>query len=185
MPTVVGISGASAETSRVNGLIGYAHCKLEENGVLVRIIQVTGLPHSDLLLGKSDSAAIRQAIEETTRADAVIIASPVYKATYSGILKTFLDLLPPKGLSGKPVLPLFVGGTIAHLLAIDFGLKPVLSVLGARCLLQGVYAVDDQVVRGDNGVFRIAEEVRARLDEAVAELIRIMAGDDKVVGLVS
>ncbi|PDO10811.1 MAG: FMN reductase (NADPH) [Candidatus Reconcilbacillus cellulovorans] len=174
MPTVAAISGAPAETSRVNGLIGYARRKLEENGVSVRTIQVTALPHSDLLLGKSDGAPIREAVDSTTLADGVIVASPVYKATYSGILKTFLDLLPPKGLSGKPVLPLFVGGTIAHLLAIDFGLKPVLSVLGARCLLQGVYAVDDQVAREGDGVFRIAEEVRARLDESVDELLRFL-----------
>ncbi|MDQ0896682.1 NAD(P)H-dependent oxidoreductase [Paenibacillus sp. V4I7] len=61
------------------------------------------------------------------------------EASYTGVLKAFLDLLPQKGLECKVVLPLAVGGTISHLLAIDYALKPVLSALGARNILQGVY----------------------------------------------
>ena len=57
----------------------------------------------------------------------VIVATPIYKAAYSGLLKVFLDLLPAEALRGKTVLPLASGGSVAHLLALDYALKPVLS----------------------------------------------------------
>lgn len=72
----------------------------------------------------------------------VVIASPVYKASYTGILKAFLDLLPQTGLKGKVTLPLFIGGTIAHLLSLDYTLKPLLSVLGSRNIVGGVFTID-------------------------------------------
>ena len=56
-----------------------------------------------------------------------------------------LDLLDEKALAGKVVLPIATGGSPAHLLALEYGLKPVLSALGARHILAGVYATDKQV----------------------------------------
>jgi FMN reductase len=102
----------------------------------------------------------------------VVVASPVYQASYTGVLKTFLDLVPQKGLAGKVVLPLFIGGSLAHLLTIDYALKPVLSALGARYILGGVYTVDAQVARTETGGFDIAGELRTRLEENVKELAR-------------
>jgi FMN reductase len=65
--------------------------------------------------------------QELKGASGVIIVSPVYKAAYSGALKTLLDLLPQDILKDKPVFPLMVGGSGAHLLAIDYSLKPLLA----------------------------------------------------------
>jgi hypothetical protein len=56
----------------------------------------------------------------------------VYKASFSGALKTLLDLFPERALEGKVVLPFATGGTIAHMLAVDYALKPVLSALKAQ-----------------------------------------------------
>ncbi len=67
-------------------------------------------------------------------------------AAYSGALKTLLDLLPERALQGKVVLPLATGGTVAHLLAVDYALKPVLSALKAQEILHGVFADDSQVI---------------------------------------
>lgn len=111
-------------------------------------------------------------------ADGVIVASPVYKASYTGILKTYLDLLPQDGLRNKAVLPLMSGGTFGHLLAIDYGMKPVLNSLGARHILGGVYALDTQLEWQDKdaGTFRIAEEIKLRLDKATKDLMTAMKG---------
>ena len=84
-----------------------------------------------------DSSFIRDALAVVEAADAVIVATPVYKASYSGVLKLFLDLIPQEGLRGKLTLPLVIGGSIAHLLAIDYALKPVLAALGGRHILGG------------------------------------------------
>ncbi|BDG45139.1 FMN reductase (NADPH) [Parageobacillus caldoxylosilyticus] len=128
------------------------------------------MPPEDLIKAKFDSEAILHANKKVEEAEGIIIASPVYKAAYTGVLKTYLDLLPQKGLLGKIILPLFIGGTIAHLLSIDYALKPVLSALGGRYILGGVYAVDTWINRNEQEGYSLSEDLLHRLDEAVAEL---------------
>src|ERR1700750_743776 len=81
-----------------------------------------------------------------------------------------LDILPQYAFRGKTILPLASGGSPGHLLAIDYAIKPVLSTLGASDILQGVYLIDQQL-RIENGQAVIAEEVRRRLDESLAQFV--------------
>ena len=103
-------------------------------------------------------------------ADAIVIATPVYKAAYSGVLKVFLDLLPQSALKGKTVLPLATGGSPHHMLALDYALRPVLQSLAARQILPGVYATDGQVTLQPEGAYQLQAELAQRLDEAVDTL---------------
>ncbi|MBP3967088.1 MULTISPECIES: NADPH-dependent FMN reductase [Paenibacillus] len=168
MPKVVIISGSPNPISRLNGLTDYAEAKLLGLGWEVSSLHVASLPAEDLVLARWDSSAIKDANKQIADADAVIVASPVYKASFTGVLKTYLDLLPQTGLEGKVVLPLFIGGTIAHLLTIDYALKPVLSALYARHVSAGVYAVDSQIKKTDAGGLQLDEELIQRLDGAVS-----------------
>lgn len=168
MPNVVIVSGSPSEVSRLNGLTGYAEEKLRQLGWEVSHLHVASLPSEDLILARWDSQAIIEANKRIAAADALVIASPVYKASFTGVLKTYLDLLPQNGLEGKVILPLFIGGTIAHLLTIDYALKPVLSALYAKHISAGVYAVDSQVKKLDGGGLQLDEELEQRLDRAVA-----------------
>ncbi|USG66878.1 NADPH-dependent FMN reductase [Brevibacillus ruminantium] len=170
MARIVIISGSPNHQSRLLGLIGHTEDRLQQLGHEVSLIAVADLPAEDLIRANFTSEQLQRPLELVTEADAVIIASPVYKAAYSGILKTFLDLLPQKGLKGKVVLPLFIGGTIAHLLAIDYALKPVVAALGGTHILSGVYGVDQWVERLEGGGFELSEELRQRLETAVQQL---------------
>lgn len=170
MSTIVIISGIPAKRSRLNGITEYAAKKLQQEGVSIEWIHVADLPAEDLINARFDSPSIQRANSLVKDAAAVIIASPVYKASYTGVLKTYLDLLPQKALSGKIILPLFIGGTIAHFLAVDYALKPVLTALGGHHLLGGVYAVDSWVVRKEQDDFDLSEELAQRLDQAIQEL---------------
>lgn len=170
MAKIVVINGTPSLVSRINAVIEHAEADLVRRGFEVDRINVAELPPEDLIQTKFESEAIVKANGLVAEADAVVVVSPVYKASYTGVLKTFLDLVPQKGLAGKVVLPLFMGGSLAHLLSIDYALKPVLSVLGARYILGGVYAVDSQVVRDDQGQVHVAEELKIRLDAALEEL---------------
>lgn len=172
MAKIVIINGNPSLTSRLTAIIEYVEKILETSGFEVSRIDVAKLPPEDLIHTKFESEYIVKANGLVAEADAVIIASPVYKASYTGVLKTFLDLIPEKGLAGKIMLPLFIGGSLAHLLAIDYSLKPVLSALGGRHILGGVYTVDSQVVRTEDGGMDIAEELRSRLHDALEELVR-------------
>ncbi|MEG1054165.1 MAG: NAD(P)H-dependent oxidoreductase, partial [Janthinobacterium sp.] len=80
-------------------------------------LHVRDLPARALLLADYDDAAIARAVRAVADADAIVIATPIYKASYTGLLKAFLDLLPQDGLAGKLVLPLATGGGHAHTLA--------------------------------------------------------------------
>ena len=104
-------------------------------------------------------------------ADIVVVATPVYKAAYSGVLKVFLDLLPQTALKGKTVLPLATGGSPHHMLALDYALRPVLQSLGAKDILPGIYATDSQVVVNPEGGYHVTDEIGERLDEAVNTLV--------------
>lgn len=129
---IVSISGSPSQRSRSSWLLQLAQTRLEGSAGSSTFISVRELPAAALLVADIKSEPIRRALAQVAEADFVIVATPIYKAAYSGVLKLFLDLLPPDALRGKTVLPLATGGGLAHLLALDYALKPVLSALGAR-----------------------------------------------------
>lgn len=175
MARVAIIAGSPSLKSRLFGLTEHVEERLRRAGNDIAWISAAELPPEDLLRANFASPAIKAALDAVDSADAVVIASPVYKAAYSGALKTILDLIPQKGLQGKVVLPLFIGGTIAHLLAVDYALKPVVAALGGTRILGGVFAVDQWVNRLENGEYALEEQLKGRLDEAVAELNQELA----------
>lgn len=146
--------------------------RLGGRGPLVERLQIRDLSPQALLLADTDHRTIRAAADAVHRASAIVVATPVYKAAYSGVLKVFLDLLPQTALANKVVLPLATGGSPHHMLALDYALRPVLQSLGARHILPGVYATDSQLTLLPEGAFRIAPDVGARLDDAVLSLVQ-------------
>lgn len=172
MPHVTIVSGSPVKSSRLHGLTSYVQAELEKRGATVDALYAADMPAEDLLRANFASEAVQDAVGRVARADAVVLASPVYKAAYTGALKALLDVLPQKGLQHKITLPLFIGGTIAHLLSIDYALKPVVSALGGTHILTGVYAVDQWVTRLEDGGFGLSDELRERLDDAVGQLVR-------------
>jgi FMN reductase len=105
------------------------------------------------------------------QADVIVVATPVYKAAYSGVLKVFLDVLPQDAFKGKTVLPLATGGSQSHMLAVDYALRPVLQSLGAAHILQGIFATDAQVTLTPEGTYEVEASIGKRLDDAVDALI--------------
>lgn len=96
------------------------------------------------LLGWGDEG-IRAAVDTVAQSDLVIVASPTYKATYTGLLKTFLDKFDgATGMRGVVVVPLMLGGAWTHALAAELTLKPVLAELGATTALAGLYLIDSE-----------------------------------------
>lgn len=135
------------------------------------LLRVRDLPAEDLLYARFDSDAIKQANAAVAEADAVIVATPVYKASYTGILKAYIDLLPQKGFENKIMLPLAMGGTLAHHLSIDYALKPLMAALGATRILTGMFVLDSQVSWGGNGELEMQEEVSARHARTIEQLM--------------
>jgi FMN reductase len=145
--------------------------RLETRGVLVNRLRVRDLSPQALLLADFGHRSISQAIGQVAQATVIVVATPVYKAAYSGVLKVFLDVLPQDAFAGKTVLPLATGGSPNHMLALDYALRPVLQSLGARHILSGIFAVDSQVVLSPEGSYSVAPEIATRLDSAVDILL--------------
>ncbi|MDX2593755.1 MULTISPECIES: NADPH-dependent FMN reductase [Streptomyces] len=167
MATVLSVSGSPSATSRTARLLRHLDSRLTAQGHEVIPLDVRTLPAEALLGADFQHPAIVEATALFDRADGVVIGTPVYKAAYSGLLKALLDLLPQYGLAGKTVLPLATGGSTAHVLAIDYALRPVLSSMGAGHIVQGWFTLDRDIVVGDDGTLTVAPGTATALAQVV------------------
>lgn len=144
MSDVVLISGSPSEHSGSAKILDYIGIQLTNKEYTIATISVIDIPLADLFYGRYNSPAIANIMKELREAKGVVIASPVYKASYTGVLKMFLDILPKDAFRQKVVLPLMTGGSSAHLLALEYTLKPIISVLKGNSL-SGVYVTNSQI----------------------------------------
>ncbi|MFF7053768.1 FMN reductase [Streptomyces griseorubiginosus] len=117
--------------------------------------------------------ALSAALDAVTGADGLVVVTPVFSASYSGLFKSFFDLVEPEALAGKPVLIAATGGTARHSLVLDHALRPLFSYLKAVVVPTGVYAASE-----DWG----AEGLDARIERAAGELAALMNGLSAVSG---
>ncbi|QIQ03925.1 NADPH-dependent FMN reductase [Streptomyces liangshanensis] len=167
MATILSVSGSPSPTSRTARLLRHLDGRLTGQGHDVVPLDVRTLPAEALLGADFGHPAIVGARRLFEEADGVVIGTPVYKAAYSGLLKTLLDLLPQYALAGKTVLPLATGGTTAHVLAIDYALRPVLSSMGAAHIVQGWFVLDRHITVLDEGGVVVDPASREALDQVV------------------
>jgi FMN reductase len=170
------IAASPAATSRSAALLAAAGLELERLGLEPQVLNLRALPAEALLLADARDGDLRDALAQVAQAGAIVIATPIYKAAYSGLLKVFLDMLPQDALRGKIVLPMATGGSAAHLLALDYALQPVLTALGARDVLDAVFAADAQVRWGDGAACEFDVDIRRRVEHAARELSARLAG---------
>jgi FMN reductase len=144
---------------------------LREAGTAARIETIELRDHAqelvNHLLTGFPAPGLQAAIDATTAADGLIVASPIFNASYSGLFKLFFDVIERGGLRGTPTLLAATGGTARHSLAIDYALRPLFAYLNAATVATGVYAASDDW--GATGVAADASLVD-RIDRAAAEL---------------
>jgi FMN reductase len=145
MSSVLVLSGSPSAASRTAALAEHLAARLRRQGHVVRAVRVRDLPAEPLLAADTGDPAIAEVVDAIAGVDGVVVASPVYKAAYSGLLKALLDLLPQFALAGKVALPVVTGGSPAHVLAVDYALRPVLSALGAHHVVQGWFVLDRHI----------------------------------------
>lgn len=173
---VVTLGGSPSQRSRSGVLLEHAKRWLNQQGVEVVSYQVRDFPAEDLLHARFDSPKIIDLLQQIENADGLVIATPVYKASFSGALKTVLDLLPERALSHKVVLPIATGGSIAHMLAVDYALKPVLSALKAQEMLHGIFAEDSQIAYGEGSAqAQLVPVLEQRMNESLEQFYSALA----------
>jgi FMN reductase len=90
-------------------------------------------------------ADVRRLVDRVCGSDIVIVVSPTFKATYTGLLKLFIDQLPMQALAGIAAIPVMVGAAPHHALAVEAHLRPLLVEAGAICPTRGLYLLDSQI----------------------------------------
>ncbi|MFF1809878.1 FMN reductase [Streptomyces sp. NPDC058251] len=111
--------------------------------------------------------ALGAALDAVTEADGLIVVTPVFSASYSGLFKSFFDVLDKDALAGKPVLIAATGGSGRHSLVLEHALRPLFAYLRAVVVPTGVYAASE-----DWG----AEGLESRIERAAGELAGLMRG---------
>lgn len=164
------LGGSPSPHSSSSRLLQHIGERLGLHGQRLARVEVRELPAAALLALESGEPAIARALAQLRQADAVVVATPVYKAAYSGLLKAFLDLLPQDALAGKLVLPLATGGSQSHMLALDYALRPVLASMSARFILPSIYATSEQIKHGTDGSLALAAPIAMRVAQGVEQL---------------
>jgi FMN reductase len=143
-PTVLGVCGnprAGSRTLNVVNSVAEAFAAALD-GQRLPSIDLVGLGGELFTFG---AAGVGQALEQVMRADVLVVGTPVYKASYTGVLKAFCDHISAGQLAGKVAIPLMVGGSLQHCLALDVHLRPLLVELGATCPSPGLYVVETEL----------------------------------------
>jgi FMN reductase len=167
--TVVGISGSPAARSKSRTLLERALAALADRGASTTLIDLAALP-ADALLGRRRSSDVDDALARVAEATIIVASTPVYRATYTGLLKVFFDLFPVDALVNKTAIAIATGGSLAHQLVIDHGLRPLFASVGAVIAPTAVYGTDSAF---ENGVPN--QSLISRIDVAVSEAITLNA----------
>jgi len=142
----------------------------------VEVVELRGLAHqlADNLLTGFPGNELAAAIEKVRRADAVIAVTPVFSASYSGLFKTFFDVLEQGVLDGKPVIVAATAGTARHSLVLEHALRPLFAYLHAVVVPTAVFAATDDFGAAGDG------QLQKRVDRAAAELAALLTAGTTV-----
>jgi FMN reductase len=138
----------------------------------VEVVELRPLAHAltDHLLTGFATGELAAAEEAVAQADGVIAVTPVFSASYSGLFKTFFDVLEPGALDGTPVLVAATAGTARHSLVLEHALRPLFSYLHAVVVPTGVFAASE-----DFGASTPGATLRGRIERAAGELAALVA----------
>ena len=170
-PTIVVVSaglGQPSSTRLLADQLAAATAGGLPAGTQIITIELRELAHDivDNLLTGFPSPALRRAIEQVVSADSLIAVTPLYNGSYTGLFKSFFDVLHPEALAGKPVLIAATGGTARHSLALEHAIRPLFTYLRAATVPTAVFAAtEDWGSAGSSG-----EALTARIERAGSEL---------------
>jgi FMN reductase len=145
MPRIVGVSGNITAPSRtlslVDAVVAKASQKFHSPGEVIDISRLT----ADLgptVSFNNFPPALTQAYDKLHQSDLIVIGTPVYKASYTGLLKHFFDLVDPKKLTGKVAILVATGGSDHHALVLESHLRSLASFFGIYTIPTTIYAKD-------------------------------------------
>jgi len=174
-----GLSNPSSTRILADQLAAASVAALEDGGLAVdvEVLELRDLAHAitDNLLTGFPSGALAEAVAAVAAADAVIAVTPVFSASYSGLFKSFFDVLDAETLDGTPVLMAATAGTARHSLVLEHALRPLFSYLHAVPVPTAVFAAAEDF--GSDGLAERIDRASGELADAVLRRPRLKAAD--------
>jgi FMN reductase len=171
-----GLSNPSSTRLLADRLTEATVAALGERGVTATVELIELREHArdlaDNLLTGFANTSLRASVDTVVGADGLIAVSPIFSASYSGLFKTFFDVVEKDALAGKPVLLGATAGTARHSLALEHALRPLFSYLRAVSVPTAVFAASEDWA-GAGGVDRA---LAGRIDRAAGELADLVSG---------
>lgn len=170
-----GLSNPSSTRMLADRLAAATAKQLAERGIEVEadVFELRDYAHditNNLLTGFAPPA-LESVINAVVSADAVIAVTPIFSTSYSGLFKSFIDVLDPDALTGKPVLIGANAGTARHSLAIDYAIRPLFTYLHAEPVSTGVFAASSDWGASADNIAPLGE----RIDRGARELAEAIA----------
>lgn len=168
-----GLSQPSSTRLLADQLVAAVRAELEHDGeVTVVLVELRDLGHDlvNHLLTGFPSPALQRAIDDVVGADGLVAVTPVFSASYSGLFKSFFDVLDAHALQGMPVLIGATGGTARHSLALEHAVRPLFAYLRALVVPTAVYAASEDWASAEDGT-ALADRI-ARAGHELARLVR-------------
>lgn len=166
---IVGFAGSSSRPSRTRNLVeAVIAAAARRTGAVTVTYDLTEIhPSLGATLDPRQSPPDLTALIETiTNADALVVGSPVYKGTYTGLFKHLFDLIEPRALKDKPIVLTATGGSERHALVLDHGLRPLFAFFSADIIATGVYATESDFTDHQP----TSESLTTRIERAATEL---------------
>lgn len=171
-----GLSNPSSTRLLADRLADATVSRLAESGVeaSVRVIELRdhALDVTKNLLTGFPSAELREALDALSAADGIVAVTPIFSTSYSGLFKSFIDILDREAMVGTPVLLGATGGTTRHSLAIDYAIRPLFTYLHAAPVSTGVFAASSDWGDGADTV----ADLPSRIARAAGELANAVIG---------
>ena len=176
---LVMVVGAATPPGRLNSAVEHLAATLAARGpgieTAIVSLAASRVEFCDGRALEDYDAATRASVATVAAADGVLLAAPVYRASFPGVLKNLLDLLPVEALRDKPVAVVAMGGSPHHYLAVDSHLRLVLAWFGAIALPNSVYLTGRDFAEGRVASDAAAADLAA-LGEALATLAAAIGG---------
>jgi FMN reductase len=170
---VVGISGNIASPSRTLSLVVSTADRIaREAGGEARVLDISDLYGLGELRSRAGaSPSVEAALNAVETADLLVVGSPVYKGSYTGLFKHFIDFVDYRALIGTPVALLATGGSDRHALVIEHQLRPLFGFFQARVLGTGIFLTEKDLSNGE-----ITDPVlQARFNQLVREGVEALS----------
>ncbi|HEY5818463.1 MAG TPA: FMN reductase [Mesorhizobium sp.] len=170
---VVGLSGNITRPSKTKSLVNHIATQtaaaLAASSITFDLDDLGPSLATARQLGELDAGATAK-VKLLLGATVLVVGSPTYKGSYTGLFKHFIDLLDPTSLRGKPVILAATGGGERHSLIVEHQLRPLFGFFEALTLPTGIYASNNDFTDGAIA----SEAIRARVGQAVLEAKRIV-----------